>query len=63
MAITVVTTSCHSEATVVIVLQYMDLKRKGAAKRSSFTCAKHTGHHLYMLSPEILCCPIKNVLS
>ena len=33
------------------------------AKRLSFTCAKHTGHHLYMLSPEILCCPIKNVLS
>lgn len=44
MAITVVTTSCHSEATVVIVLQYMDLKRKGQRK----------GHHLHVLNTQVI---------
>ena len=53
VAVTVVTTSYHSEATAVIVLRYTDL-RQGKGKTtviiymcftqmSSFTCAGHKG--------------------
>ena len=64
LAITMVTTSCHPEATVAMVLQYTDLKQgKGSQKviiyvcstqRSSFTCAQHRGHRLRVLNTEVI---------